>query len=85
MQFEIFYYKSKYGIYDFYYFSLKERKKFGNMWFLLKAVTIHASKKTGFDYKNNYKDSKLAYFWLIDNLAKSILYYQQLDYILHQG
>lgn len=32
------------------------------MLFLTKAIAIYSSKKTEFNNKNNYKNSKLAYF-----------------------
>lgn len=31
------------------------------MWFLSKIITIYANKRVGFNYKNNYNNSKLAY------------------------
>lgn len=74
--FEIFYCNNKYNTYDTNFFPLKERKKLKDIWFLFKAVTIHIGKKTWLNCKNNYKDYKLAYFWLVDKLIKSILYYK---------
>lgn len=46
------------------------------MLFLLRAITIHNGKKIGFNYKNNQKCGKLAYFQLVNKFAKSILNYQ---------
>ena len=46
------------------------------MWLLFKSLTIDASKKTGFNCKNNYKTSKSAYFQLVDIITKFILHNQ---------
>ena len=66
MQFKIFYCNSKYSIYDSDHLLLQQ-KKMCNIQFLAKTIAIYSSKKRDFDSKNNYRDGKLARFWIINS------------------
>lgn len=69
MHFQIFDSNSKYNVYKSYYFSTKIKEKIRHIKFLRKVVIVYSTEKTRFDYKNNYKCSKLAHF-LINIIGK---------------
>ncbi len=57
MHFQIFDYNNKHGVYNFYHYSIKKKKKMWHVSFLLKVVIVYSENKEGFDYKNNHRCS----------------------------
>lgn len=55
MYLQVLNYNNKNGVYNFYHFLIKKKKKIIYFRFLPKIVTICFREKKGFNCKNNYK------------------------------